>query len=350
MKDNLNFLHIDLDAFYASVEELDNPKLKGKPMVVGGQSQRGIITTANYEARAYGLHSAMPIFKAVKLCPNVIVVPVRHNRYEEMSKEVFNILKNFSNRIEQMSIDEGCLDISHIENINPLNLAQDIQNEVYKKTKLTVSIGISYNKSLAKMASDWNKPKGIKIITKDMIPNILLDLPINKIAGIGKKSEEKLHKLGIYKVKELMNLNREILEYHFGKLGLVIYDRIRGIDNREIETSRTRKSLGIERTFSNDIDNIQDIRNKIMDFSKDLSKDLQNRKIVGKTISIKIKFNDFKVITRSITLESHRNDFNEIYHNANFLLDNIKINKPIRLLGLTMSNLQNDNIKQLYFV
>lgn len=350
MKDNLNFLHIDLDAFYASVEELDNPKLKGKPMVVGGQSQRGIITTANYEARAYGLHSAMPIFKAVKLCPNVIVVPVRHNRYEEMSKEVFNILKNFSNRIEQMSIDEGCLDISHIENINPLNLAQNIQYEVYKKTKLTVSIGISYNKSLAKMASDWNKPKGIKIITKDMIPNILLDLPINKIAGIGKKSEEKLHKLGIYKVKELMNLNREILEYHFGKLGLVIYDRIRGIDNREIETSRTRKSLGIERTFSNDIDNIQDIRNKIMDFSKDLSKDLQNRKIVGKTISIKIKFNDFKVITRSITLESHRNDFNEIYHNANFLLDNIKINKPIRLLGLTMSNLQNDNIKQLYFV
>lgn len=350
MKDNLNFLHIDLDAFYASVEELDNPKLKGKPMVVGGQSQRGIITTANYEARAYGLHSAMPIFKAVKLCPNVIVVPVRHNRYEEMSKEVFNILKNFSNRIEQMSIDEGCLDISHIENINTLNLAQNIQNEVYKKTKLTVSIGISYNKSLAKMASDWNKPKGIKIITKDMIPNILLDLPINKIAGIGKKSEEKLHKLGIYKVKELMNLNREILEYHFGKLGLVIYDRIRGIDNREIETSRTRKSLGIERTFSNDIDNIQDIRNKIMDFSKNLSKDLQNRKIVGKTISIKIKFNDFKVITRSITLESHRNDFNEIYHNANFLLDNIKINKPIRLLGLTMSNLQNDNIKQLYFV
>lgn len=350
MKDNLNFLHIDLDAFYASVEELDNPKLKGKPMVVGGQSQRGIITTANYEARAYGLHSAMPIFKAVKLCPNVIVVPVRHNRYEEMSKEVFNILKNFSNRIEQMSIDEGCLDISHIENINPLNLAQNIQNEVYKKTKLTVSIGISYNKFLAKMASDWNKPKGIKIITKEMIPNILLDLPINKIAGIGKKSEEKLHKLGIYKVKELMNLNREILEYHFGKLGLVIYDRIRGIDNREIETSRTRKSLGIERTFSNDIDNIQDIRNKIMDFSKDLSKDLQNRKIVGKTISIKIKFNDFKVITRSITLESHRNDFNEIYHNANFLLDNIKINKPIRLLGLTMSNLQNDNIKQLYFV
>lgn len=349
MKDDLNFLHIDLDAFYASVEELDNPNLKGKPMVVGGRSQRGIITTANYEARKFGLHSAMPIFKATKLCPHVIIVPVRHDRYEEMSKEVFNILYKFSNRIEKMSIDEASMDISHID-LEPVKLARTIQNEVFKNTGLTVSIGISYNKSLAKMASDWNKPKGMKIITKDMVPDILLDLPIGKIAGIGKKSEEKFHKMGIYKVKELMKLNKEMLEYHFGKLGLVVYDRIRGVDNREIETSRVRKSLGIERTFSNDIDDIEEIKNKVFEFSKDLALDLQKRKIVGKTVSLKIKFNDFKVITRSITLESPRNDLDEIYHNANFLLENIELKKPIRLLGVTMANLQKDDIRQLYFV
>ncbi|QQK08251.1 DNA polymerase IV [Miniphocaeibacter halophilus] len=349
MNDDLNFLHIDLDAFFASVEELDNPSLKGKPMVVGGRSQRGIITTANYEARKYGLHSAMPIFKAKKLCPHVIIVPTRHDKYEEMSKKVFEVLYRYSNRIEKMSIDEACLDISHI-NLNPTILAKKIQRDVFKSTGLTVSIGISYNKSLAKMASDWNKPQGVKIITKDMVPGILLNLPIGKIAGIGKKSEEKFHKMGIYKVKDLMQINKEMLEYHFGKLGLVVYDRIRGVDNRQVETTRKRKSIGIERTFSEDIYNKDDIKNKILEFSMDLSKELKSRKIIGKTISIKIKFNDFKVITRSITLENPRNDFEEIYHKACYLLDNIKLEKPIRLLGVAMANLQKDNIIQLSFM
>lgn len=349
MIDDLNFLHIDLDAFFASVEELQNPSLKGKPMVVGGRSQRGIITTANYEARKYGLHSAMPIFKATKLCPHVIIVPPRHELYSEMSKKVFSVLYNYSNKIEQMSIDEGCIDISHI-NIKPEILANKIQNDILKNTGLTVSIGISYNKSLAKMASDWNKPEGLKIITKDMIPDILLDLPIGKIAGIGKKSQEKFHKMGIYRVKELMQLNKEMLEYHFGKLGLVVYDRIRGIDSRQVETTRVRKSIGIERTFSNDIFDKEEISEKIYEYSKDLSEELQKREIVGKTVSIKIKFNDFKVITRSITLESPRDDFDEIYHKAIFLFNNIELYRPIRLLGLTMANLQKNDIIQLRFV
>ncbi len=349
MIDDLNFLHIDLDAFFASVEELQNPSLKGKPMVVGGRSQRGIITTANYEARKFGLHSAMPIFKATKLCPHIIIVPPRHELYSEMSKEVFEILKKYSNKIEQMSIDEGCIDITHI-NIKPEILAKNIQDDIFKNTGLTVSIGISYNKSLAKMASDWNKPEGLKIITKNMIPGILLDLPIGKIAGIGKKSQEKFHNMGIYKVRELMQLNKEMLEYHFGKLGLVIFDRIRGIDDRHVETTRVRKSIGIERTFSKDIYDKDEIVQKIHDYSRDLSEELKKRNIVGKTVSLKIKFNDFKVITRSITLESPRDDFEEIYYKAMYLFNNIELYRPIRLLGLTMANLQKNDIIQLRFM
>lgn len=349
MIDDLNFLHIDLDAFFASVEELQNSSLKGKPMVVGGRSQRGIITTANYEARKFGLHSAMPIFKATQLCPHVIIVPPRHDLYSEMSKKVFSILKKYSSKIEQMSIDEGCIDISHI-NTNPKILAKSIQDDIFNNTGLTVSIGISFNKSLAKMASDWNKPQGITIIRKNMIPEILLDLPIGKIAGIGKKSQEKFHKMGIYKVRELMQLNKEMLEYHFGKLGLVVYDRIRGIDDRQVETTRVRKSIGIERTFSRDIFDKEEITQKIYDYSKDLSEELQKKEIVGKTVSLKIKFNDFKVITRSITLESPRDDFEEIYHKAMYLFNNIELYRPIRLLGLTMANLQKNDIIQLRFM
>ncbi|WP_100066121.1 DNA polymerase IV [Miniphocaeibacter massiliensis] len=349
MKDDLNFLHIDLDAFFASVEELDNPSLKGKPMIVGGRSQRGIITTANYEARKFGLHSAMPIFKATKLCPQVIIVSPRHNKYSEMSKKVFSIISKYSNNIEKMSIDEGAIDISHI-NCEPISLIKKIQNDVYKNTGLTVSIGVSYNKFLAKMASDWNKPNGYKIITKDMLPEILLELPIEKIAGIGKKSASKLNTMGIYKVKQLMDLNQDILQYHFGKFGLIIYDRIRGIDHSVISNSRERKSIGIERTFPKDLDSKIEIIDKLEEFSLELAKDLKKRNLLGRTISIKLKFDDFKTITRNFSLEQPRRDFEEIFSKSKFLLDNVDLKKPIRLLGVTMSNLQDDNISQLYFL
>ncbi len=349
MQDDLNFLHIDLDAFFASVEELEDPSLKGKPMVVGGRSRRGIITTANYEARKYGLHSAMPIFKAIKLCPHVIIVPSQHSKYSEMSKKVFSVISKYSNNIEQMSIDEGAVDISHL-NCNPVSLIKQIQKDIYQNTKLTVSIGVSYNKSLAKMASDWNKPMGYKIITREMIPDLLLDLPIEKIAGIGRKSSSKFHTMGIYKVNQLMYLNKEILEYHFGKLGLIIYDRIRGIDNSKISNTRERKSIGIERTFSEDINSLEDITKKLNEFSLELSNDLEKRKLLGKTVSVKIKFNDFKTITRSFSFEHARRDFEEISEKANFLFNSIEFNKPIRLLGVTMANLEDDDISQLYFI
>ncbi|WP_300410623.1 DNA polymerase IV [Lagierella sp.] len=346
MKDGLNFLHMDLDAFFASVEELDNPNLKGHPMVVGGRSERGIITTANYEARKYGLHSAMPIFMAKKLCPNIIIVPTRHERYEKKSREVFKIISKYSTLIEKMSIDEACLDISHLEK-DPVKLAREIQMEVFKKTGLTLSIGISYNKSLAKLASDWNKPRGIFVIRKEMIPRILENLPVEKISGVGEKTKEKLNSFGVYKVRDLLQLKKPLLKKQFGKLGEVIYDRARGVDNRKVDNSKVRKSLGIERTFPRDISSMKELMGYVKDFSKQLSQDLKDRKIMGKTISIKLKFNNFETITRSMTLDNASDDFREIYLKSSYLIRNVDINRPVRLLGISSSNLTNADFTQI---
>ncbi|WP_297812036.1 DNA polymerase IV [uncultured Finegoldia sp.] len=346
---DLNFLHFDLDAFFASCEILDNPQLKHIPMVVGGRSQRGIITTANYEARKYGLHSAMPIFQARKIVPNLVIVKPDFEKYRQHSENVFKVLSLFSSKIQKMSIDEGCMDISHIDMGREL-LAKMIQDNVRVKTGLSISIGISYNMSLAKLASDWNKPHGIKIITEDDIPDILMDLDVGKIQGIGKKSEKKLNDLGIKKVCDLYDLKRENLVNLFGKFGEVIYERIRGIDSRKLELSRIRKSIGVEYTFERDIKNYAELIKKAKLFSEELSIDLKNRNLKAKTIRIKIKLNDFTVITKSMTLDEYIKDSSDILRIVKYLAYNTKIDKPVRLLGITAANLSGTNFEQLKFL
>ncbi len=348
MRDSLNFLHFDLDAFFASCEELERPELKGRPMVVGGRSHRGIITTANYEARKYGLHSAMPIFQAKSLCPHVIIVPTRHHYYGKKSAEVFEILNSFSSRIEKMSVDEGAMDISEIDR-DPKELAGNIQKKVYQETGLTLSIGISYNKFLAKLASDWNKPQGVMIITKDMMPEILLPLPVGKVAGIGKKTERRLHNMGIYSVADLMGISLETLIYHFGKQGNVMYDRIRGIDLRKVETSRVRKSLGIERTYEKDLTDRKQMKGILKDYCEELEIDLRRHHFVGKTVSLKIKYYDFTTLTRNFTLMEYTRDAKEIYQKIEYLFDQLEIKKAVRLMGVTMNQLRDDDIEQLHF-
>lgn len=346
---DLNFLHFDLDAFFASCEILDNPQLKHIPMVVGGRSQRGIITTANYEARKYGLHSAMPIFQARKIVPNLVIVKPDFEKYRQHSENVFKVLSLFSSKIQKMSIDEGCMDISHIDMGREL-LAKMIQDNVRVKTGLSISIGISYNMSLAKLASDWNKPHGIKIITEDDIPDILMDLDVGKIQGIGKKSEKKLNDLGIKKVCDLYDLKRENLVNLFGKFGEVIYERIRGIDSRKLELSRIRKSIGVEYTFERDIKNYAELIKKAKMFSDELAIDLKNRNLKAKTIRIKIKLNDFTVITKSMTLDEYIKDSSDILRIVKYLAYNTKIDKPVRLLGITAANLSGTNFEQLKFL
>lgn len=343
---DLEILHIDMDAFYASVEELDNPSLKGKPVIVGGSSNHGIVTTANYEARRYGIHSAMPVFRAKQMCPNGIFVPTRIRRYRDVSREVFSILSKFTNLLEQVSVDEAYLDLSNIEG-DKVEACFEMKREVFKKTGLTFSMGLSYNKFLAKLGSDWNKPDGIKIITYDMIPEILLPLSIKKIHGIGRKTDKKLNDIGIYKVSDLMELSEGFMVELLGKHGTEIYYRIRGIDNRELETERERKSLGTETTFEIATREISILKEYIYEFCLEIENELKEKKIQGRTITLKIKDEDFKSKTRSRTLDCDTNSADDIYILSSMLLDELDLDKKIRLIGVTISNLSSLDKVQL---
>lgn len=335
-----------MDAFYAAVEERDNPSLKGLPVIVGGISDHGVVTTANYIAREYGVHSAMPIFKAKKLCPNGRYIQPRIGKYGEESRRVFNILYEFTDLIEQVSIDEAYLDVSHIDKC-PLQIVREIKEAVLKRTGLTMSVGISYNKFLAKLASDWNKPDGIKIISPDMVPEILLPLSIKSVHGIGPKSAKKLNNIGIYTIKDLIELSEDFLIDLFGKSGREIFNRIRGIDHREVDTFRERKSLGTERTLERGTWDKEELFSWLEEFSDEISKALMSKNLHGRTISLKLKYADFTVHSRSRTLSNHTNAQVDIFNTAIGLLEEISLDEEIRLIGLSVSNLISMNLKQL---
>ncbi|ACA54486.1 DNA polymerase IV [Clostridium botulinum] len=341
-------IHVDMDAFFASVEQMDNKKLKGKPVIVGGIGERGVVSTASYEARKYGVHSAMPVFIAKKRCPFGIYVPGRHERYKEVSNSIFKILYKITPIIEPVSIDEAYLDITNIKE-ESIKVAEHIKKRVKDEMGLTLSVGISYNKFLAKLASEWNKPDGIKIIRQDMIPSILMPLPINKIHGIGKKSVEKLNNIGIYTVEDMHKLSRDFCIEYFGKFGVEIYERIRGIDYREVKVSRERKSIGKEITLKKDITDKEEMKKYLLDFSNKVSTNLYKRNSGGKTVTVKIKTSNFQTHTRSKTVDDYIRDKDEIYNIACDILEHINFKEPIRLIGLTVSNLGENKIKQLTF-
>lgn len=347
MSANLNYLHLDMDAFFASVEERDNPDLAGHPLIVGGLSNSGIVTTCNYIARQYGIHSAMPIFMAKERCPQGIYVPGRMDRYREVSKEVFKALRTITPIIEPLSIDEAYMDIRGFEN-TPEEISDRIKKTIYKETGLTLSIGVSYNKFLAKLASDWNKPDGFMKITEDMMPELLFPLSVGKVYGIGKKSKERLNQIGIYTIEDLYSLPKEFLIDLFGKGGNEIYLRIRGIDNREIETTRTRKSMGVERTFRATRDR-KLLLEKLLAYSQDLSEDLSIRNIHGRTLSVKIKDEDFTTHTKSRTFDYYIWEEEEIYRLSAMLFSEMEWDKGLRLLGISISNLMDKDLTQLSF-
>lgn len=335
-----------MDAFFASIEERDKPWLKTQPMVVAGRSNRGIITTANYEARKYGLHSAMPIFMAKKLCPQVKIVGVDKNKYIEVSRQIHKIFLDLTPYTEMVSLDEAYLDLYHIKE-KPLVLANYLKKRIYQETKLTLSIGISYNKFLAKLASDWQKPNGITIISKDMVPDILMDLDIEKVHGLGKVSAEKLHKIGIYKVADLYKLSQDFLVDFLGNFGKDIYERIRGIDNRKVESNQNRKSIGTERTFPENIEDLEVLLKLLDDYAEEVHRALIKSKDLYKTISIKLKNKDFQSKTRSYTLSDYSQDLDQIKIKAKQLLKEAYKKDQYRLLGLSLSNLKGDEERQL---
>lgn len=344
--DNRVILHVDMDAFFASVEVVDNPKLKGKPVIVGGNSERGVVATCSYEARKYGVRSAMPIYMSKAQCPNGIYLPTRMYRYKEVSREIFKIFYKITPYVEPLSIDEAYLDITELKK-DPVSIARYIKEMVIKTTGLTISVGISYNKFLAKLASDWNKPDGLKIITEDMIPKILLPLPINKIYGLGKKSTEKLNSIGIFTIEELYNLPEELLTEFFGKYGVEIYKRIRGIDDRKIEVSRERKSIGRETTLKSDTLDKKELEIYIKNFCNSISKTLNAKGLSGKTVTLKIKTSTFENHTKNKTLSFYIWKEEDILREALDILYSIDLNEEIRLIGVSISSLNETKLQQL---
>lgn len=340
-------LHVDMDAFFASVEQNDNPQLKGKPVIVGGVSERGVVSTCSYEARKYGVKSAMPIFMAQRLCPHGIYLRGRYWRYKEVSTKIFDIFKEVTPLVEPLSIDEAYLDITNSNFKDYNDAVLYIKKRVYREVGLTLSIGISYNKFLAKLASDWNKPNGVKVITKDMLPEILKPLPISKIYGLGKKSVNRLNNMGLFKIEDLYAQPKEFFIEYFGKYGIDIYNRIRGIDDRVVIPNRDRKSYGKETTLKSDTDDKEELKEYLERFSKQISNYLQEKNIFVKTITIKYKTSSFINHTRSKTLLYYINSEEEIYNIANEILEEEVFNETIRLIGLTVSSIREEKAEQL---
>lgn len=351
MKNNLNIIHVDMDAFFAAVEQLDNPKLKGKPVIIGGVSlnNRGVVSTASYEARKYGIHSAMPIAQAKKLCPHGIYLPGRGKRYSEISKQIFEILKQITPKIEKLSIDEAFLDVKGCHRLygNSNEIAKLIKDKVKEQTGLICSVGVASNKFLAKIASDLEKPDGLVVINDDSVAKILDDLSIKKIPGIGKKSSKKLNDLGIYKIKQLKNLNIDQLQNLFGKHGISLYNLIRGKDNRTVNTEQEVKSISNETTFSEDISDMDLLLKYLLKLSQKVTRRIRKKNLVGNTIFIKVKDNQFNVVTRRITINSNIDSTDDLYKYSKELLNKVKIKKPIRLIGVGIAGLKYKNKEQL---
>lgn len=343
----MNILHVDMDAFFASVEILLNPALKNKPLAVGGKNPSGIVTTASYEARKYGVHSAMPMFMAKSLCPNLIVVPTRKGIYGEVSRKVFGYLESFGYTMEQVSIDEAYLDLSGEK--APEALAKTMQREVANRFGLSMSCGLSYNKFLAKIASDMDKPAGFTVIDEARGQEIIKALPISKIHGIGEKTAARLRELGIHTGADLLGLERDFLQARFGKMGTELYDRVRGVDLRPVEPGRKRKSIGTEETFA-ETRNRAFFKERLMESARQTAFLMEKKGIVGYTVTVKIKTRDFETHTKSKTFPEPVEGDEALYREAKALFDSLYGGEKLRLLGLSVSALEENYSRQLRFL
>lgn len=334
-------IHVDMDAFYASVEQRDNPELQGKPIVVGYASKRGVVAAASYEARKFGIHSAMPFVTAIKLCPALLVIAPRFEIYRKVSAQIHAIFARYTDLIEPLALDEAYLDVTtNKRNITTAwKTAKYIREEILKETNLTASAGISYNKFLAKLASEHNKPNGQFAITPDMGEIFVEQLPISKFYGIGPVTSEKMKKLGIYTGADLKARSRDELMNQFGKLGLWYYDIARAQDNRNVDPNRERKSLSSETTFEEDVTDKTVIESGIISMANSVWNWCEKNGARGRTITIKIKWADFKQSTRSksmTTLITSKNQIQEI--SLNLIRSIYPLPKRVRLVGVTLSN------------
>jgi DNA polymerase-4 len=346
-------IHVDLDAFFASVEQMDNPQLKSRPVIVGGSiKRRGVVSTASYEARKFGVHSAQPIAQARKLCPQGVFLKVRMDRYREISRRILKILSSYTPKLEPMSIDEAFLDITGCENLfgKAEDIAREIKTRIKKEVGLSCSMGVAPNKFLAKMASDMKKPDGLVVIREDEKESFLANLPVGKIWGVGKVAERKLQQMGIYTIGELREPSFSRLEHTFGKLGGRLYTLCRGIDDSPVITNKEIKSISGETTFPHDISERKILEKTLYQLSANVAKRLGNEDLWARSIQLKVRFSDFTTITRSHTYEEATNLAEPIWQRAKELLDK-RVNlssRKVRLIGVAAFNLAGQKQTELF--
>jgi len=335
-------IHIDMDAFFASVEQRDNPELRGKPIAVGGMSDRGVVATASYEARKYGVHSAMSTRRALELCPELILVHCDHHKYKEVSRQIHEIFHEYTDIIEPISLDEAFLDVTEnkpgIENAT--TIAHEIKEKIRNRLNLTASAGVSYCKFLAKIASDYNKPDGFCLVHPEKAQEFIDKLRIEQFWGVGSVTAKRMHELGIYNGLILRQWSLSGLTREFGKSGQIYYDFAHGIDNRPVIAERERKSVGCEVTFERDIYTKASVIIELYHVAEELILRLEKGKFKGYTLTLKIKYHDFQQITRSITSDTLFANMKTILPTAKELLKQVDFSDEhkIRLIGLSVSN------------
>jgi DNA polymerase IV len=342
-------IHIDMDAFFASIEQRDNPDLRGKPVAVGGSEARGVVAAASYEARKFGVRSAMPSVTAKRLCPHLIFTRARFDVYKEVSNQIRAIFLDYTELVEPLSLDEAYLDvtINHKNMRSATLIAEEIRQRIFETTQLTASAGVSYNKFIAKMASDVNKPNGIKVIKPDEAEVFLLELPIERFYGIGKVTAKKMKSIGIHKGEDLIKLTKAELSKRFGKAGAWYFHIVRGEDDRIVNPNRIRKSIGAEETFSQDLDDIEDMKAALLPLAEDILRYATKSENFGKTLTLKLKTPDFQTFTRSKTFLRELKSIAEILPIAYELLNSglEATEGKVRLLGLSFSHLSKQELQ-----
>ena len=342
--DQRKIIHIDMDAFFASVEQLDHPEWRGKALAVGGGGNRGVVAAASYEARKFGVRSAMNGRRAKELCPHLIFTKPRFDRYKEISETIRAIFLEYTPLVEPLSLDEAYLDVS--EYPSATLIAEEIRRKIESQTHLTASAGISINKFLAKIASDWNKPNGQKTLPPNEVISFLESLDVKKFHGIGKKTKLKMYHLGIYTGKDLKRQSDSFLTKHFGKAGSYYYHVVRGIHNSVVKPHRIPKSVGIERTFSSNLTSELFLEEKLKELAENLDKRLKKNKVAGKTLTLKIKYSDFIQQTRSKTGNLYLSNKDLILEEAKNLLYQEKLLNSVRLIGISLSNLNVNKVNK----
>ena len=340
-RSGLSILHVDMDAFYASVELRDKPELAGQPVAVGGSAEgRGVISAASYEARAFGVHSAMPTVRGQELCPELVLLSPDFKRYTAVSRQIMGIFRRYTPLVEPLSLDEAFLDVSGTERLfgDAVAIGHGIRKDILKETSLVASIGVAPTKFLAKLASDLDKPDGFRVIEPDQIRAVLDPLPVGKVFGVGRATEKRLASLGVRTIGQLAELERDVVVERFGASGAWIHDLAHGIDPRRVNPRRPEKSTGMERTFPEDITDRDVLRRHLMEFSEEVGFTLRDRGLQGRTVSIKARYPSFRTVTRSKTLTHATNLGARIYATARELFERVP-QGPLRLLGVQVSHL-----------